>query len=122
MKNKLKALPATIRQKKRYIALKTESEKELNTADMPKLLWQEMILLTGHFGTAESGFWIIEASGSKNTSFSIIACEVQKYEKVRAALTLITYLGNSRVRPKVLGVSGTLKKLRTKYLKNTVHY
>ncbi len=122
MKNKLKPLPAAIRQKKRYFALKLESEKALKNADVPKMLWHEMILLMGYFGTAESGFWIIESHVSQNTTHVIVACELKKYEQVRASLALITHMGNYKTRPEILGISGTLKSLRTKYLKNTVHY
>ncbi len=71
-----------------------------------------MISLFGEIGSSHAGVWVEYFDGE----YGIVRCHNKSLEKVKIALSLIDEIGGERVLPLILGVSGTIKKCRTKYL------
>jgi len=111
---KPKILPPTLRMRKRYIAFEIISNKNINYNDMLNAFWDSMLELFGETGAAESHTWIIKNlyDGKKG----VLRCKYDMVEKVRAALTFIKMIGDSPIIIKVLGVTGTIKTCKIKYL------
>lgn len=71
-----------------------------------------MLSLFGECFAAGSGIRLEYFDGQKG----MIRCHREALEKVMVALTLIDSVGECRVTPLTLGVSGTIKRCKKKYL------
>ncbi len=111
---KPKILPPTLRMRKRYIAFEIISEKDIDYAEFSTAVWNSMLELFGEKGTAESHVWVIKNlyDGKKG----ILRCKHDLVEQVRASLAFIKMIGDSKVIIKILGVTGTIKTCKIKYL------
>ncbi|MBI4399608.1 ribonuclease P protein component 2 [Candidatus Micrarchaeota archaeon] len=96
--------------KKRYIALRLESEKEIPANLVEYNIYKSILEFLGEYGYSLANPKLIKY----NKSIGIIRCNVNEVEKVKAALVLTSQINNIRVSIHTLGVSGTLNKLRTK--------
>jgi len=71
-----------------------------------------MLSLFGEVGSAHAGIWVEYFDGE----YGIVRCNTKSLEMVKVALTLIDEVQGERVLPLILGVSGTIKKCKTKYM------
>ncbi len=106
----MKGLPPSLRDRKRYIAFQLYSERELNEREVIQAITNKIIDLYGEFGYEM--FKLIEFDGKRG----IISVKAEGKDKVKNALTLIDRISDVRVLPIVLGVSGTIKSCKKKYL------
>jgi len=97
--------------KRRYILLDFIVENRRSLKSITRALKEHMIHVLGEDGIANADMGI-ETYGN----FIIIKTNSKMVEKVRSSVVLFSYVGNDRILPKVLGISGTLKKLRKKFL------
>ncbi len=108
----MKGLPPSLKAKKRYIAFNLISESNVSLKDFSRVLINNMISLFGETSTAESDVSVEFFNGKKG----IIRCNRNALNKVIIALTLINSVEDVKVVPLTLGVSGTMKKCKKKYL------
>jgi len=71
-----------------------------------------MISLFGEVGSSYAGIWVEYFDGE----YGIVRCYNKALEKVKIALSLINEIEGEKVLPLIIGVSGTIKKCKTKYL------
>ncbi len=79
---------------------------------LSKVLTENMLALFGECFAAKSNVRLEQFDGE----VGIVRCSREALEKVIIALTLIDRVGNVEVVPLTLGVSGTIKSCRRKYL------
>ncbi len=108
----MKGLPPALKRKKRYVAFELICEEKLDGKEVLAALWNNMLSLFGEIGSAHCGIWLEYFDGRRG----ILRCHREALNKVKVALTLINSVGDVEVIPKILGVSGTIKKCRKKYL------
>ena len=108
----MKGLPPALKRKKRYIAFELICEQELDEKEFLSALWNSMLSLFGEIGSSHCGIWLEYFDGRRG----ILRCYRDALNKVKVALTLISSVGEVEVIPKILGVSGTIKKCKKKYL------
>jgi len=108
----MKGLPPALKRKKRYIAFELVSEGDVDEKEFISSLWKTMLSLFGEIGSAHCGIWLEYFDGRRG----ILRCHREALNKVKVALTLISRVGDVDIIPKILGVSGTIKKCRKKYL------
>jgi ribonuclease P/MRP protein subunit POP5 len=60
--------------------------------------------------------WIIKDSYDEEKQIGLIRCSHTSVEEVRSAVSLIQRIGDIKVVVKVLGISGTIKGARKKFL------
>lgn len=108
---KPKPLPPTMRIKKRYIFFQLSSEKPLNLREVNLALMKEFSYLFGSHGLSKMNLQLIEFNGF--TGKGILRCSRNKLEEAKTGLLFIKTITGSAVSPKILKVSGTLKKLRS---------
>jgi ribonuclease P/MRP protein subunit POP5 len=108
----VKGLPPSLRSRKRYIAFRIIAEKEVDERSLSRALTDSMMSLFGECFTAGSGIRLEYFDGQKG----IIRCHREALEKVMVAFTLIDRVGEVRVIPLTIGVSGTIKRCKRKYL------
>ena len=109
----MRRLPPSLRHRKRYIAFRLIGLS--NPAERKEIalkLMDSMLSLFGEVGSSHAGIWIEYFDGE----FGIARCYNQALEKVKIALTLINEVNGERVLPLILGVSGTIKKCKEKYM------
>ncbi|RAP52928.1 MAG: hypothetical protein BZ137_07890 [Methanosphaera sp. rholeuAM130] len=116
---RLKILPPTLRQKKRYIALKLYSESEITKDECIQILWNSIINIFGEIESGKINLWLIdfeEAENIKRFEYNCIVRCTRGYEKM--ALTAFYTIANYRKNPIAihgLSTSGTIKNLKEKF-------
>lgn len=115
---KLKILPPTLREKKRYIALQLYSENKLQKEEILNILWTSIINLYGEIESSKINLWIInsiKATNEKRYQYNITVKCQRGYEKeVITAFNTIYRYKDTRITVHTLKTSGTLKSLNKK--------
>lgn len=106
----MKGLPPALKEKKRYIAMKFIADREISKEELYEKLKEYLLELYGEFGYAN--FRIIQFKDNKG----IISVKLRDLEKTKNAITLISDVNGTKVVPIILGVSGTIRSCRKKYL------
>lgn len=111
-KKSIRPIPPTYRGKKRYILFELISEKRLNEKDFSRELWNNFLRLFGEVGCARAKIWLVIFNEKKNKG--IIRCANEHSEEVKAGLLFLKEIKGAKAIPKILLVSGSLKKLKEK--------
>ncbi len=112
MKPRLKILMPTLREKERYIKFKIFSEESVEYEDLESAIWNTFLDFYGESGVSKFSLWLIKNLWNPEEQTSIIKCNNNSVQEVVAGLGLISRLGDDRIIIKILGVSGTLRKLK----------
>jgi ribonuclease P/MRP protein subunit POP5 len=109
---KFKVKP-TMRENWRYIAFELISEaKPVSEKDITRAILNSLIRLLGEVGSSKTNIWLLEYSEGKG----LIRCSHTAVTEVMAAITTITTVNDKKAAVHVLGVSGTIKKAKEKWL------
>ena len=108
-KKKTKPIPLSMRGKKRYVYFELESETKLSKSAVSKSLWKCFLELYGSLGTAEIKYWFIDFHNGKG----ILRCAHNEVEKAKTAVVFMKSVDGIPVTPKILLVSGSLKKIKS---------
>jgi len=114
MKEKLKTLLPTLREKHRYIKFQVISEEPIVYADLEQAVWNTMLDFFGEDGVSKQSLWLIKNTYNSRKQIGIIRCNNKSVPEVVAGLGLISRLGDVRVIFKILKISGTIKRLNFK--------
>jgi len=106
----MKGLPPSLRKRKRYIAFHLIAENRVGKVELSRALLDELLALFGEWGADE--VWLEHFDGE----VGIVGCYHASLEKVKVAITLMSRVGEVKVNPVILGVSGTIKRCKKKYL------
>ncbi len=116
---KLKILPPTLREKKRYVGLKMYSEENLKKEEIFNILWNSIINNYGEIESSKINLWIVdtkEVENKKRKQYNIIVkCQRGYEDKLKTAFYSIYRYRQSRLVVHTLGTSGTIKTLQKKY-------
>ena len=111
-----KMLPPALRSQNRYIAFEAISEQPIKYEDLTNAILGSAMGFLGELGTSEAKIWIIQNLYDAQAQHGIIKCSNDYVEHMRAVLSLITFVGESKAIIKITGVTGTIKSAKTKYL------
>lgn len=100
------------KERQRYILFKIISDGKIVEKSLIRAIWKNLFQLYGDFGTSQTGLWLIEYE----RNYGIIRTNVQALKMVRAALAVIRKIEGINCVFVVMGVSGTIKALKTKHL------
>ena len=118
---KLKILPPTLRNDKRYISFEAISEIPLAREDIISLLWESSLNFHGECNTSEFDLWVMKVwkldSENGHLTKGVIQCNRDKVNSVRAVLVIITKFKGKAVVFHTLGISGTIKSAIKKFIK-----
>lgn len=104
----------TMKENWRYIAFELISEKTQKEQDVVKSVISSVLKLFGTTGASETNVWLIEFNAAKQNG--LLRCSNKALQKVLAAVTTITKIDEKKTVMNVLGVSGTIKKAKGKFL------
>ena len=102
------------RLRRRYIALQIHGGGPCSLESLRDRLEAEFIELFGIWGFSQAGIRVLEFD--ERSREAILACWHRWLPMVRASSTLVTSLGDSPLIVQVRGVSGTIRRLRRKFL------
>jgi RNase P/RNase MRP subunit POP5 len=97
------------RQKRRYLALKLESEIIPTERELVDAIWAAVTKLYGEVGASQTGLALISFDVERR--ILVIRTSLVALPCVRASLATITSVAGKDAVLRVLGVSGTLKSL-----------
>jgi ribonuclease P/MRP protein subunit POP5 len=108
------ALPPTLREKNRYVAFELISDGRFDKKDVSGSISRAFFGLFGEKGGSEANLWLID--WEKERSLGILKVAHRSLDSAMAALATLNNLGGEKVIVHVLGISGTLKSARKKYI------
>ena len=111
-----KKLPPSLRPKARYVVFEIVSDHAVTLEDFNTALWNSVLNLLGELSSSECSIWTIRNLYNERAQRGVLKCAHDRVEHVRTAISLITMLGESKAAVRVIGVTGTLKSARNKYL------
>ena len=111
---KLRIIPPTLRERRRYIAFQVipEIEEDFTYSDLEAAIWNVTLDFLGEDGVAKTSMWLLKDTWNPRTRTGIIRCNHKSTEVVITSLGLIDRLGDNRICFKILKVSGTIRGLR----------
>ena len=100
--------------RRRYLVLRIMSEQTFNDWSLMNVIWDAVYQFFGEYGASHVKLTLIEYDAKKK--WAILRCSHKALEMVRASIASITEINGTEVAIHVVGVSGTLKSLRKKFL------
>ncbi|ENN95850.1 ribonuclease P [Methanocaldococcus villosus KIN24-T80] len=108
----LKTLPPTLREKKRYLAVKVLYDGFIDEGEFIRLLREAVINYYGYWGTSKANPWVVYYS----YPYVIVRCQRENVDFVRSSLILVREYKGKNINIICLGVSGTIRKAKIKFL------
>ncbi|MCK5063226.1 MAG: ribonuclease P protein component 2 [Candidatus Aenigmarchaeota archaeon] len=112
----LKRLPPEIRIRERYIVFSIMPKERFSLEDVVKTIWSSLLQLFGEAGTSQFHVWIPSNLYNDKQGIGIIRCSHDHVQDVRAALALVKKIEDTPVLIRTLGVTGTIKAAKEKFL------
>lgn len=104
--------------RRRYLALKIECNQFFDRRDVMDAVWGMVYRLFGELGASKAG--LSSVKGFEAEGVMVVRCSHKALDMVRAAVAAVTEINGKAVVIRVVGVSGTLKGLRKRLLKQQV--
>ncbi len=111
-----KLISPALRERKRYLAYHVISESPLEFTDIANGIWHSLLNVSGELGASKTGLWVMKDLFNASKGTGVIKCRHDAVAILRSSLALIDRIGDSKVIFRVLGVSGTIKSLTSKFL------
>jgi ribonuclease P/MRP protein subunit POP5 len=111
-----KLLPPSLRSQKRYIVFEVISEQAVVYNEIVATIWNSMLSFLGELGSSSAKVWFIHNIYDDKNQRGVIKCSHDSVEHVRTALSLVQIIGETKCVVKIIGVTGTIKSAKAKYL------
>ena len=108
-KKSLKPIPPTLRGKKRYVKVEFFSNSNLREIEVRDSVWNKFTRIFGEKGVAEQKLWLVKWLGKNKCIFR---CSLENVDNVKTGLLFVKKIGEIRVNPNIIAVSGSLKKFK----------
>ena len=113
----MKPVPPTLRMNKRYLAFQIYHSGKVTKSEFIVAVTQESLRFFGELQSSKFGFWLIDFDETNQKGFLVYNREYTS--EVISSLTLISQLNGQKASIHVLGISGTIKNLKRKFLKDS---
>lgn len=118
VKQKLKPLLPSLREKKRYLVFEIISKNKIKDFEMvSKTIIETSLRYLGEFTTGQAGIIFLSDKWNPKLQRGVMRVNHKCVNKIKSVLTLIDNVGEEQVIVKSVGVSGILKKAEERYLK-----
>ncbi|MCX8153479.1 MAG: hypothetical protein N3E52_03490 [Candidatus Bathyarchaeota archaeon] len=102
------------RVKRRYLALQLDSDEAPSQKELMDTIWNAVVKLYGEVGASQTNLSLIAYDAEKK--LAVIRTTHVTVNLVRASLASVTSVAGKLAALHVLGISGTIKALRKKFL------
>ena len=109
-KQSMNPIPASYRGKKRYVSFELLAQEKFHEPDVGHAVWETFLHLFGEVGTARQKLWLMGFDSRKGVG--VVRCALEHLEEVKAGLLFVKEVGGKPVVPKLIGVSGSLGKVK----------
>ena len=116
--NKMKTLPPSLRDRKRYISFQIISEEPIEYSDLESGIWNTMLDFLGEYGVSKTSMWLMKDNWNNDDQKGIISCNHKSIKDIVATLGLVDRLVDNRITFKILKISGTIKSLKKRQVQN----
>jgi len=120
---KLKILPPHLRNKKRYLAFEVLSDDSLNREEVISMIWGAAANLHGSCRVSQFDLWVVMVwqcgLTGQNAVKGILRCNRDSVDSIRSIFPLINHFKGIKVVFHTLGVSGTIKSAKRKFIKQS---
>lgn len=114
---KTKALMPTLREKKRYVAFRIQSEHKIaNFHSVEKAIYHSFGRLFGEVGIAKAGLMFISERWNSEKQIGLVKIDHKHVNELKAGLALIKEIENNKVIVSSIGTSGILNKAVERYV------
>ncbi len=103
-----------LKKRKRYIVFQVLYEGSLYEKDVLKIISNQLIRLFGEVGASKTHFWL--HLYNEDSKKGLIECRHNTVQIIRATLASIFEFANQPLTFYTVGVSGTMKAAKRKYL------
>ncbi len=110
----LKPIPPTLRERNRYLAFEVISDSNPKRDEIIRAIHNLCLGFLGELGTSKAGLWLMDWDDRKKRG--ILKVTHRSVEEVRASLVMVKEINRSKCILRILGVSGTVKTAKEKYL------
>ncbi|MDY6765031.1 MAG: Rpp14/Pop5 family protein [Halobacteria archaeon] len=112
----MRSLPKSLKPRNRYLFFEVETYPNVSISedDLQRHIWFESQNLFGDLVSSETRSELIEFDGT----IGILRCSHDKVKETRAALACVNDVNGETVGIVVLGVSGTIKSGKEKYIRD----
>ncbi len=109
---RIKSLPSTLRERKRYIAFIVESDHRISGEEAREALLDSTLNLLGEVRVSRLSLKIIKAT----SDYIIVGCNHISVEKIIGCAALTGEIRGKKIHLRSLGTSGTIKAVHKKFL------
>jgi|SRR3989338_1152796 len=109
----MKPILPSLREKNRYIVYALKTSKKLKFNEIKMAIENAHLKFLGELGSASAGIRVLDHFSQNK---GIVKVNSRYVDKSRVALMLMDTIKGREVEVKTVGVSGTLKKAKTKFL------
>ena len=107
----LKIIPATARERKRYLLVTIEPADAIDRRELENAILNSCLQFLGELGVAKAG--IIVMSDTYDGKKVIVKTGHKFIDETKSAISLIKTIGNKKVRLSTIRVSGAIDKLKS---------
>ncbi len=114
-------LKPTLRDKKRYVVIRylCEQDVEWDINTLISILWKESYNYGGYSFIANSNLNVLKDLYFKDKNIFVVNIKPEYVEDLRFVLMNITSIRDKKVLMYVIGVSGTIKSAKKKYIEGS---
>ena len=116
---RIKALPPALRMRKRYIAFSVEGDRPFKREEVARAIMSSALAMFGEARVAEASLTVLDFDEAEQQGF--VVCSHLSVTEAIASLSLVGEISGERVHLRPLGVSGTVKALKRKFLNRRRH-
>jgi RNase P/RNase MRP subunit POP5 len=98
--------------RRRYIAVKIDSDRTFSERDVYHAVWNSILRLFGEYGASHTELTLIEYDPKRNQA--VLRCSHKALDLVKASIVALTEIDDEEAAAHIMLVSGTLKSLRRK--------
>jgi len=110
----LKPIPPTQRERNRYLAFEAISDSSFKRDEIIRAVQKSCLNFLGELGTSKTGLWLMDWDSGKKKG--ILKVTHKTVDEARASMALVKEINRKPCILKVLGVSGTVKGAREKFI------
>ena len=110
----IKTILPSLKEKKRYIVFEIISKEKLEFRDVKNEIKQQILSFVGELGYGKAGIQILDDLWKNQRG--VIRVNNKWVNNIKSTLALIKKIKNEKIIVKTIGISGTLKKTKEKYL------
>ncbi|MEW6329662.1 MAG: Rpp14/Pop5 family protein [Candidatus Micrarchaeota archaeon] len=102
----------TMREKRRYVLFEVKAESAIGERDAREGIYDGLLKFLGEYGSSLAGPKVLEFD--EKSARGVLRCARDEIVSVKAALALMNNIAGRKAAVRALGVSGTIKKLKSK--------